>query len=63
MIPSECWLGPAQRRGYGEDSENLAQCRDMHDIIPCTKNHGTTWSIRAWAREGACNWMRNAGCI
>jgi hypothetical protein len=30
----------------GEHSENLIQCRDTHDIIPCTKNDGTTWRLR-----------------
>jgi len=28
--------------GYGEHPENLIQCSDTHDIIPCTKNDGTT---------------------
>lgn len=37
MILSERRLGPAQRRGYGEYSENLIQRCDTHDIIPCTK--------------------------
>jgi hypothetical protein len=42
IIPGKRCFGTAQRRGYGEHSENLIQGFDTHDIIPCTKNDGTT---------------------